>query len=66
MEQNGASRCLRQDTLTPERLSAVLASIDRAQLLSMAEAARKLSHSNAASAVADMIESRADRTFRVS
>ena len=65
LEEHGAGRCLRQDALTPEALAKELSSLDRQKLLSMAEAARRLSHTNAASAVADMIESRADSTFKV-
>ena len=59
MEENGAGLCLRQDSLTPEVLAEKLASADRMKLLSMASAARRLSHADAAAAVADMIEAKA-------
>lgn len=59
MESKGAGICLKQDALTPESLAERLRSTDRMQLLAMAREARKLSHGNAAAAVADMIEAKA-------
>ncbi len=58
MEKNGAAQCLMQQSLTAEKLASVISSTDRQKLLTMAQAAKRLSHGNAASEVADMIESR--------
>ena len=49
----GAALAVPQAELTPERLAAVLAAQDRAQLLAMARAARALARPDAAARVAD-------------
>ncbi|MCG5031258.1 undecaprenyldiphospho-muramoylpentapeptide beta-N-acetylglucosaminyltransferase [Mesosutterella sp. OilRF-GAM-744-9] len=65
MEKNGAGICLRQNALTPQALAQRLRGADRQELLRMACAARRLSHSDAADRVADIIEARTDLTFKV-
>ncbi|MFC4159955.1 undecaprenyldiphospho-muramoylpentapeptide beta-N-acetylglucosaminyltransferase [Chitinimonas lacunae] len=52
----GAAVLLPQAEATPERLAALLAELDRARLLSMAEAARGLARPNATEAVVRAIE----------
>jgi UDP-N-acetylglucosamine--N-acetylmuramyl-(pentapeptide) pyrophosphoryl-undecaprenol N-acetylglucosamine transferase len=49
----GAARMIRQQDLTPEALARELAGLDRARLLAMAVAARKVGRTDAADRVAD-------------
>jgi UDP-N-acetylglucosamine--N-acetylmuramyl-(pentapeptide) pyrophosphoryl-undecaprenol N-acetylglucosamine transferase len=49
----GAARMIRQQDLTPELLARELAGLDRARLLAMAVAARKVGRTDAADRVAD-------------
>jgi UDP-N-acetylglucosamine--N-acetylmuramyl-(pentapeptide) pyrophosphoryl-undecaprenol N-acetylglucosamine transferase len=56
MARHGAAIHLPQTELGPERLAALLQSLDRAALASMAEKARALSRPDAAARVADEIE----------
>ena len=59
MESHGAAVCLDQQGLTAEKLAGKILAADRVKLLAMAQAARRLSHANAAAAVADLIEKHA-------
>jgi UDP-N-acetylglucosamine--N-acetylmuramyl-(pentapeptide) pyrophosphoryl-undecaprenol N-acetylglucosamine transferase len=56
MAGHGAALHLPQSSLTPERLAEVIAGLDRAGLLAMAEKARALGRPQAAARVADVIE----------
>jgi UDP-N-acetylglucosamine--N-acetylmuramyl-(pentapeptide) pyrophosphoryl-undecaprenol N-acetylglucosamine transferase len=56
MAQHGAAIHLPQTEMSPPRLAEVLAALDRAQLLTMAEKARALNRPRAAARVADEIE----------
>ncbi len=56
MAQHGAAIHLPQTELTPQRLAALLQSLDRSALLAMAEKARALARPRAAARVADEIE----------
>jgi UDP-N-acetylglucosamine--N-acetylmuramyl-(pentapeptide) pyrophosphoryl-undecaprenol N-acetylglucosamine transferase len=56
MAQHGAAAHLPQAELSPERLAEILLSLDRAQLVAMAEKAHALARPRAAARVADEIE----------
>lgn len=56
MAQHGAALHLPQTELSPERLAATLAGLDRSTLLPMAERARALARPRAAARVADELE----------
>jgi UDP-N-acetylglucosamine--N-acetylmuramyl-(pentapeptide) pyrophosphoryl-undecaprenol N-acetylglucosamine transferase len=53
LSERGAALLVPQSELTPERLAALLRSLDRKQLLAMAMSARQLAKPDAARAVAD-------------
>ncbi len=62
MAQHGAAVHLPQDELTPSRLAALWAELDRPRLLAMAEKARALARPRAAARVADEIEAMVGRS----
>ena len=56
MAMNNAGLCVPQESLTPEHLFGILASMKREKILQTAVNARALCRLKAAAAVADMIE----------